>query len=127
MSFYVFDVLEVGGRSTAQLTYRERRELLSEIDLAGGQVVVPPSFTGVDVDHVVRTARHYGLEGVMAKRLESTYQGGRRSRSWISSVVTRPQDVVVGGWLPPRSGRPGHRVAAARRAQRGRAALRRAA
>jgi bifunctional non-homologous end joining protein LigD len=107
VSFYVFDVLEVGGRSTARMTYRERRQLLSAIDLACGQVVVPPSFTGVDADQVVRTARHYGLEGVVAKRVESTYQGGRRSRSWISSVVTRPQDVVVGGWLPPRGGGAG--------------------
>jgi hypothetical protein len=107
VSFYAFDVLEVGGRSTARMTYRERRELLAEIDLAGSQVVVPPWFTGVDADDVVRTARHYGLEGVVAKRLESTYQGGRRSRSWITSVVTRGQDVVVGGWLPPRGGGPG--------------------
>lgn len=107
VSFYVFDVLEIGGRSTVRLTYRERRELLAEIDLAGGRVVVPPSFTGVAADQVVRTARHYGLEGVVAKRVESTYQGGRRSRSWISSVVTRPQDVVVGGWLPPRGGGSG--------------------
>ena len=107
VSFYVFDVLEVDGRSTARLTYKERRELLGEIDLAGGRVVVPPSFTGVDSEQVVRTARHYGLGGVVAKRLESTYQGGRRSRSWISSVVTRSQDVVIGGWLPPRGGGPG--------------------
>jgi anti-sigma regulatory factor (Ser/Thr protein kinase) len=107
VSFYVFDVLEVDGRSTARLPYRARRELLAEIDLAGGRVVVPPWFTGVDAEQVVRTARHYGLGGVVAKRLESTYQGGRRSRSWISAVVTRPQDVVVGGWLPPRSGGPG--------------------
>jgi anti-sigma regulatory factor (Ser/Thr protein kinase) len=105
--FYVFDVLEVDGRSTARLPYRARRELLAEIDLAGGRVVVPPSFTGVGAEQVVRTARHYGLGGVVAKRLESTYQGGRRSRSWVSAVVTRPQDVVVGGWLPPRSGGPG--------------------
>ena len=107
VSFYVFDVLEVDGRSTARLPYRARRELLTEIDLAGGRVVVPPSFTGVDAEQVVRTARHYGLGGVVAKRLESTYQAGRRSRSWISSVVTRSQDVVVGGWLPPRDGGPG--------------------
>ncbi len=107
VSFYVFDVLEVDGRSTARLPYRARRELLAEIDLAGGRVVVPPWFTGVDAEQVVRTARHYGLEGVVAKRLESTYQGGRRSRSWISAIVTRPQDVVVGGWLPPRGGGSG--------------------
>lgn len=108
VSFYVFDVLEVAGRSTARMPYRERRELLGEIDLSGARhVVVPPMFTGVPAEEVVRTARQYGLEGVVAKRLESTYQGGRRSRSWISSVITRAQNVVVGGWLPPRSGGAG--------------------
>ncbi|MEJ2869601.1 histidine kinase [Actinomycetospora sp. OC33-EN08] len=102
VSYYVFDVLEVDGRSTARMPYRQRRELLAEIDLAGGNLVVPPSFTGVAADEVVATARHYGLEGVVAKRLESTYQSGRRSRSWITAEITRSQDVVVGGWLPPR-------------------------
>lgn len=102
VSYYVFDVLEVDGRSTARLPYRQRRELLAEVDLAGGNLVVPPSFAGVAADEIVSAARQYGLEGVVAKRLESTYQSGRRSRSWITAEITRSQDVVVGGWLPPR-------------------------
>ncbi|MDL5154549.1 histidine kinase [Actinomycetospora termitidis] len=105
--YFVFDVLEVDGRSTARMPYRQRRELLTEIDLAGGNLVVPPSFTGVGADEIVATARHYGLEGVVAKRLESTYQSGRRSRSWITAEITRSQDVVVGGWLPPRGAADG--------------------
>ncbi|WP_433801161.1 histidine kinase [Actinomycetospora sp. CA-084318] len=107
VSYYVFDVLEVEGRSTARLPYRQRRELLGGIDLAGGHLVVPPSFTGVGADEIVAAARQYGLEGVVAKRLESTYQSGRRSRSWITAEITRSQDVVVGGWLPPRGRRDG--------------------
>ncbi|GLZ52853.1 histidine kinase [Actinomycetospora sp. NBRC 106378] len=102
VSYYVFDVLEIDGRSTARLPYRQRRELLTEIDLVGGNLVVPPSFTGVSAEEITSTARQYGLEGVVAKRLESTYQSGRRSRSWITAEITRAQDVVVGGWLPPR-------------------------
>ncbi|MDD7941503.1 histidine kinase [Actinomycetospora lutea] len=106
VSFYVFDVLEVAGASTRRLPYRQRRELLAELDLSGSRVVIPPSFTGVDADAVVSTARRYGLDGVVAKRLESTYQVGRRSRSWIEAPVRRTQDVVVGGWIPARD-RPG--------------------
>ena len=104
VTFYAFDVLEIDGRSTAGLPYRTRRELLFEIDLGGGRIVAPPSFTAVGPEKIISTARHYGLEGVVAKRLESTYQGGRRSRSWISAEITRSQDVVVGGWLPRPSG-----------------------
>jgi hypothetical protein len=106
VAFYVFDVLEVAGTSTRRLPYRQRRELLAELDLSGSRVVIPPSFTGVAADAVVSTARRYGLDGVVAKRLESTYQVGRRSRSWIETPVRRSQDVIVGGWIPAR-GRPG--------------------
>ena len=100
VSLFVFDVLEVDGRSTARLPYRERRELLAGLDLGGTAMVVPPFFVGIGVDAVVDTARRYGLGGVVAKRLESTYQAGRRSRSWIETTVQRSQDVVVGGWVP---------------------------
>lgn len=103
VSFYVFDVLEVAGRSTVRLPYHHRRELLAELDLAGTRIVVPPSFSGVDVDAVVDTARRYGLDGIVAKRTESTYQVGRRSRSWIETPVRRSQDVVIGGWVPSRT------------------------
>lgn len=102
VSFYVFDVLEVAGTSTVRLPYHRRRELLAELDLTGTRIVVPPSFSGVDADAVVETARRYGLDGVVAKRRESTYQVGRRSRSWIETPVRRHQDVVVGGWVPSR-------------------------
>lgn len=102
VAYYVIDVLEVAGTSTRRLPYRRRRELLAELDLSGSRVVVPPSFSGVDAEAVVETARRYGLDGIMAKRLESTYQVGRRSRSWIETAVRRHQDVVVGGWVPAR-------------------------
>ncbi|WP_328303198.1 ATP-dependent DNA ligase [Actinomycetospora sp. NBC_00405] len=102
VSYYVFDVLEVAGVSTRRLPYRQRRELLTELDLSGSRVVIPPYFTGVGAEAVVTTARRYGLDGVVAKRLESTYQVGRRSRSWIETPVRRVQDVVVGGWIPAR-------------------------
>jgi signal transduction histidine kinase len=102
VAYYVFDVLEVAGTSTRRLPYHRRRELLARLDLSGSRVVVPPSFAGVDADAVIETARRYGLDGIMAKRLESTYQVGRRSRSWIESAVRRHQDVVVGGWVPAR-------------------------
>jgi signal transduction histidine kinase len=105
VSYYVFDVLEVAGTSTRRLPYRQRRELLAELDFSGSRVVIPPFFSGVDADAVVGTARRYGLDGVVAKRLESTYQVGRRSRSWIETPVRRTQEVVVGGWIPAR-GRP---------------------
>ncbi|MGH2898442.1 MAG: DNA ligase D, partial [Solirubrobacteraceae bacterium] len=41
-----------------------------------------------------------GLEGVVAKRLDSRYLPGRRSSSWLKVKNMRREDVVVGGWMP---------------------------
>jgi ATP-dependent DNA ligase len=37
---------------------------------------------------------------VVAKRLTSTYQPGRRSRSWIKTPIRHTTEVVVAGWYP---------------------------
>ncbi|OLT53974.1 non-homologous end-joining DNA ligase [Cellulosimicrobium sp. CUA-896] len=98
----VFDVLETGGRSLAKRTYDERREVLEDL-LAGAEapVHVPPAFDG-DLDAAMRTSRRLGLEGVVAKRRDSTYLAGRRSQQWLKLKHAQSQEVVVVGW------RPGH-------------------
>lgn len=102
----VFDVLEVGGRSLAKRPYAERREVLRDLldrldrlDPAA-PVHVPPAFDG-DLDAAMSTSRALGLEGVVAKRADSTYVG-RRSRTWVKIKHSLAQEVVVVGW------RPGH-------------------
>ena len=100
VAYYVFDLLRLDDRSTLQLPYQRRRQLLEELDLTGGPVVLPPSFTNTDGQAVLDTAAQYGLHGVIAKRAGSRYQPGRRSRSWVETALRRTQEVVVGGWVP---------------------------
>lgn len=98
----VFDVLESGGRSHAKRTYDERREILEELLAdARAPVHVPPAFDG-DLDAAMSTSKQLGLEGVVAKRRDSTYVVGRRSQQWLKLKHARSQEVVVVGW------RPGH-------------------
>lgn len=49
---------------------------------------------------MLRVARQNGLEGVMAKRLASPYQPGRRSGDWLKIKIVQEQEFVVGGWVP---------------------------
>lgn len=107
VAYYVFDLLRLDDRSTLQLPYQQRRQLLEELDLTGGPVVLPPSFTNTDGQAVLDTAAQYGLHGVIAKRAGSRYQPGRRSRSWVETALRRTQEVVVGGWVPGTGGRAG--------------------
>jgi len=52
-------------------------------------------------------ARDQRLEGVVAKRIDSTYQPGRRSRDWVKVKIMRTQEVVVVGWAPGKGRRGG--------------------
>jgi len=97
--YLVFDIVFLDGRTCTDLPYRERRALLDTLDLDDHHVHVPPWFVGGGAD-VQAAADAQGLEGVVAKRLESTYQPGRRSADWRKVKRLRTQEVVVVGWVP---------------------------
>ena len=101
----VFDVLRVGSRSLLREPYDERRQVLAEVLAEGGPVHLPPAFDG-DVEAALATSKKLRLEGVMAKRRDSTYTAGRRSRQWLKLKHTRTQEVVVVGWRPLHAGEP---------------------
>lgn len=107
IAYYVFDLLRLDDVSTLGLPFAERRALLEELDLAGGPIVVPPCFADVDGAAVLETASQYGLPGVIAKRANSGYHPGRRSRSWIETTVRRTQEVLIGGWTAGKRDTPG--------------------
>ena len=60
-----------------------------------------------DVEDLMTSAAELGLEGVMAKKADSRYVIGRRSRSWIKLKLEQSQEVVVGGWRPGAGARSG--------------------
>jgi bifunctional non-homologous end joining protein LigD len=99
VAYYVFDVLRVDEHSFLRTPYSERRACLEELAPDGSpSITVPPAFLDADGRDVVEAARELGLEGVVAKRLDSIYEPGRRSRSWIKVPFMQTQEVVVGGW-----------------------------
>ena len=98
VAYFVFDLLFLAGRELLELPYTARRELLDSLELSGStSVAVPPAFAG-DGAAALATSRERNLEGVVAKRRESRYEPGRRSRSWVKVKHVRTQEVVVGGW-----------------------------
>jgi bifunctional non-homologous end joining protein LigD len=104
--YMIFDLLYLDGRRLMRLPYEERRHLLDELDLAGPHWRVPAYHVG-EGRALLKASREQGLEGVIAKRLDSIYEPGRRSRAWLK-VKNRPrQEVVIGGWLPGEKGRSG--------------------
>jgi len=49
---------------------------------------------------MIALAVEHGLEGVVAKRLNSRYESGRRSGAWQKLCLTQTQEFVVGGFMP---------------------------
>jgi bifunctional non-homologous end joining protein LigD len=95
----VFDLLAVDGEWLLDRPFAERHDRLVEIVEPGPHWRVGPSQRG-DGDLLLAAVEAQGLEGVVAKRLDSTYQPGGRSAAWRKVKVRRHQELVVGGWLP---------------------------
>ena len=109
VDYIVFDLLHLDGGCTRDLPYADRRALLAELELEGPRWRVPRHRVGGGLE-LLEAARLQGLEGVVAKRLDSPYRPGRRSGEWLKARVWRRQEFVIGGYIPgegSRSGRVG--------------------
>ena len=97
--YVIFDVLYLDGRVTMSLSYEERRALLARQQLQGPAWQVPAHHRG-EGGELLQASAAQGLEGIVAKRLSSPYEPGRRSTSWLKIKNAMRQELVVGGWLP---------------------------
>jgi bifunctional non-homologous end joining protein LigD len=107
VSYLAFDVLYVAGVALTARPYAERRKILESMVRAGPSWTCPPGFPGPDLDAVRAASVANGLEGVVAKRLDSVYEPGVRSTSWLKLKNVLRQEVVVAGWKPGQGNRAG--------------------
>lgn len=97
--YMVFDLLYLDGRSLMDRPYKDRRAALEVLELSAGHWQTPPAYPGIG-RRLLAAAQQCGLEGIVAKKTDSTYQPGRRSRDWLKVKVVQRQEFVVGGWAP---------------------------
>ena len=83
VQFLTYDLLWLEGHGTLEIDYAQRRELLDGLALAGDHWQTPPYFSGGG-EFAREAARAQGLSGIVAKRLDSPYLPGRRSRMWLA-------------------------------------------
>ncbi|MGO9250967.1 MAG: ATP-dependent DNA ligase [Mycobacterium sp.] len=103
VEFWAYDLLYLDGRSLLRARYQDRRKLLETL-ATGSSLIVPELLPG-DGERALEQSRERDLEGVVAKRRDSTYQPGRRSASWIKDKHWKTQEVVIGGWKAGEGGR----------------------
>jgi bifunctional non-homologous end joining protein LigD len=105
-TFLIFDLLWLDGNDLTGLPYLDRRKVLADLVDDGDAWMVPSHHVGDGqtlYDHAVAG----GLEGLVAKRIDSPYLPGKRSPAWRKVKIRRGQELVVGGWLPGEGNRTG--------------------
>ncbi len=100
--YFLFDVLWSGGEPLLTEPWWRRREILEKLVLPSAHWQVPAAHTG-EGPAMLRVARRWGLEGLMAKRLDSVYRPGVRSRDWVKIKIIHGQDLLIGGWEPQKN------------------------
>ncbi len=102
--YYVFDLLELDGKSTEKLPLTERKKMLKK--LLGSNKTIRYC------DHIEETgtafleqAKKQGLEGIIAKKKDSEYKEGYRSKEWLKIKNVQTTEVVIAGYTRPRGSR----------------------
>jgi bifunctional non-homologous end joining protein LigD len=106
VAYLAYDVVYLDGRRLFDRPYEERRRLLASLQLSGPHWQVPEHHVG-DGEAMLDASQRMGLEGVIAKRLDSRYEEGRRSGDWLKVKHHHRQEFVVGGWTPGEGKRAG--------------------
>jgi len=107
VTYMVFDLLWQDGHSRMEERYTDRRMALARLKLAGPSWQTPPFEKGAGQTMLEASAKA-GLEGIMAKRLDSKYEPGRRSGAWVKVKNRNRQELVIGGWLDGEGKRQGY-------------------
>jgi bifunctional non-homologous end joining protein LigD len=108
--YAIFDLIHLDGHSLMELPYTERRDQLEALELGGRAWRVPAVHPGEGAALLAATEQQ-GLEGIVAKRLDSRYEPGRRGGAWLKIKHTLRQELVIGGWVPG-EGRRAERIGA---------------
>ncbi len=102
--YYVFDLLELNGKNIEHLPLIERKKLAKQL-LKKNPVIRYCDHVEENGIGFLDTAKDRGLEGIIAKRKDSEYARGTRSREWLKMKNVQSTEVVIAGYTEPKGGR----------------------
>ncbi len=95
--FFVFDLLWLNGKDLMQVPLFERRNLLKQIVPENSIIRLSQNFEVSGIEFF-ETAKKMGLEGIIAKKADSIYSAGSRSKEWLKIKANKRQEMVIGGY-----------------------------
>lgn len=108
LRYYVFDILSLQGKDITGLTLMQRKELLEDLlnkQLRKNEVVRYSEYIDTRGSAFFTETKKKNLEGIMAKRKDSTYIAGSRSSDWLKIKHHKTMDAIIIGFTRPRGSR----------------------
>jgi bifunctional non-homologous end joining protein LigD len=103
VTYYFFDVLYCDGYDVRRVPLIQRKQLLASLLVTTDKIRISEHQIGNGVE-LFKAAIENGLEGLVAKRIDSAYPEGRSS-NWLKFKSVKEIDAVIGGWTDPRGAR----------------------
>jgi bifunctional non-homologous end joining protein LigD len=95
--YVVFDLLHLDGYDLRRTPLHQRKELLARALAPTGRVHLLDHFEA-EGELAFQACTEHGMEGVVAKRRDSIYEAGTRSRNWLKIKATQSDEFVIGGY-----------------------------
>jgi bifunctional non-homologous end joining protein LigD len=95
--YYVFDILWLNGYNLKDIPLSERKKILKQNLPFGDQIRYSESFD-TNPSEFLAAASKMGMEGIMAKKADSHYIEGERTRDWLKIKAHQRQEAVIGGF-----------------------------
>jgi ATP-dependent DNA ligase len=96
--FYVFDVMVLAGADLMRDTLTARRQHLLKVLAKLQEPIRESSVLDASLPTLIESVKSHGLEGLVAKRLDSRYEPGQRSGAWQKMRVNQGQEFVIAGY-----------------------------
>jgi bifunctional non-homologous end joining protein LigD len=95
--YYLFDILWIDGKDLTTLPLVRRKEILKKVIPENETIRISEMFesTGTEFYDI---AKQMGLEGIMAKKSDSLYHPGERTKEWLKIKISKHQEVIIGGY-----------------------------
>ncbi len=103
--YYIFDVLSDGKEDLCSLPLLERKTRLEAILLKAVDPIRPSPFFKRDPEKILEKMDSAGAEGSIAKRKNSIYETGHRSKDWVKIKFHKGQEFVIAGYTLPKKSR----------------------
>ncbi|MBX2925949.1 MAG: DNA ligase D [Chitinophagaceae bacterium] len=98
LAFYIFDILWYTGKNLMDLPLSERKTILKAVLPTNDDRIRLSDVFSVSGTEMFAAAGKMGLEGIMAKRADSMYTPGFRSKEWLKIKINKRQEVIIAGF-----------------------------